>query len=398
MHFVKESVYFIEENSADKFIELETDCWDSWLAEQPGLIHKQILIDSDNPNLVTVQVTWESAEKMSNLNLDDMIAIQEEFEQEVSDNNYAFELIKTDYFYTHNSIDNRLEIKLGGPGSGRRPSGVAPKAKPESTGKRGRPKKNNPEPASEQDSDKEEEKPTPKRGTGTGLPEPTSYTLDTWHGKVQIPKYTDTQGRPKKVTDAEVLQAVLTTLHPTRTPADDTAHRDKLLGVLNDFKSSPQARAAAAKAMSKQLAVEEEAKKRFPEVYTGKKVLKSKTVEVPEYDTNKLGDVHHDVAELARTLIFSSRKYPGGLGPSQDAVSHLLKDPTVPLKTKNKIAAIKSKENAIEAQAKETIPELYATADKRRKKREASSPAATAAAAETPKEPKKPRKPRKTKS
>ena len=171
MHFVKESVYFIEENFVEDFIELETGCWDSWLAEQPGLIHKQILIDSDNPNLVTVQVTWESAEKMSNLDLDDMVTIQEEFEQEVSDNNYAFELIKTDYFYTHNSIDNRLEIKLGGPGSGRRPSGVAPKAKPESTGKRGRPKKNNPEPAGEQDSGGESGK--GEEGGNTGeTPEP----------------------------------------------------------------------------------------------------------------------------------------------------------------------------------------------------------------------------------
>jgi len=425
MHFVKESVYFIEENFVEDFIELETGCWDSWLAEQPGLIHKQILIDSDNPNLVTVQVTWESAEKMSNLDLDDMVAIQEEFEQEVSDNNYAFELIKTDYFYTHNSIDNRLEIKLGGPGSGRRPSGVAPKAKPESTGKRGRPKKNNPEPAGEQDSGGEGgetpestgKKEKPKSGKGTakktnynqyGYP---GYTLDTALGPVEVPPYLNTDGgsyhlTPKKITQAEVLHAVLTKLHPTRTPVEESEHRNKLLGVLNNPDSKPQAKGQAVKAISKYLAIEEEAKKQFPEVYAEKKSSrKTKAVEIPEYqqkdrwgsdkDQKEYHKFNDDVEKLSHYLQFKTSRSVhvlGGLTPSTDAVSQLLKDPTVPLKTKNKIAAIKSRENAVEAAAAAQNPTDYAKAVRKRDKAEGSAPAN----AKEPSEPKTPKKPRKS--
>jgi len=104
MNFVEEFCYFVEEDGLATFIELETTIWDPWLVKQEGIINKQVLVGYDKPYLVTIIINWESPDNIKAADGDASNALEDEFQEKMEAAGFTYELISSDFFYSHNSI------------------------------------------------------------------------------------------------------------------------------------------------------------------------------------------------------------------------------------------------------------------------------------------------------
>lgn len=104
MNFVEEFSYFVEETGLATFVELESTIWDPWLVKQEGIINKQVLVGFAKPYLVTVIITWESSDNIKTANADESDALENEFQEKMEEAGFTYELISSDFFYSHNSI------------------------------------------------------------------------------------------------------------------------------------------------------------------------------------------------------------------------------------------------------------------------------------------------------
>ncbi len=81
-------VFKVASEAREKFIEKDQEIWSPNLAKYPGFLSKEIWIDPEKSDRVTIVIRWQTREQWKAVPMDILEATEEKFAQAMGKDNY----------------------------------------------------------------------------------------------------------------------------------------------------------------------------------------------------------------------------------------------------------------------------------------------------------------------
>jgi len=107
MYFVEEFTHLVQQEGLELFKYLEETLWTPWLLQQPGIVNKEMWIQTDdsNPCIVKNIITWYSSDSLTNINQAEVEQVKQTVEETMASAGFIFQYINSATWYSQTIID-----------------------------------------------------------------------------------------------------------------------------------------------------------------------------------------------------------------------------------------------------------------------------------------------------